>query len=64
MTDKLIEASNVTATEIANAKHPDAPVHGVISDMVDREIAALRDLSSDKVMAMIDEYDALKVKRD
>lgn len=37
----MTEVPNVTATEILNAVSLQMPVHGIISDMLDREIALL-----------------------
>lgn len=35
------ELPNMTATEIANAKHPDAPGNALLSALIDRELKAL-----------------------
>lgn len=43
MQDEKRELPNMTATEVANAALPNFPTHGILADMVEREISLLQE---------------------
>lgn len=49
MQDEKRELPNMTATEVANADLPSFPTHGILADMVEREISLLKDLPQDEI---------------